>query len=349
MDEITFTGKKGKPFPIRKHPGKYFFISETDLKKLKEINEACKDKGIRHLKEIRIVGRGGVLGTKPFLLRAPEGGFLDGEFLCILAEHAVEFDEVRTGYDELTLKAEVKVKEEAEEKRAEVVRKGAEGKYVYCVISADGEKKSFGDLGIENTGEVYTIAHKEFTAVVSDSPMQEYEMTEENVRAHEDVVRKMMADYTVLPVAFNMVFKNKKTLLVTMNKARKALKKAYEAVDNKVELGVKAIFPKEAMKEFERGRSGKSREEFVKECDSDFVETLDKKAAELKKLKLFSDRLAFNAAFLVDSDEIGEFSEAVGGLNDKYQSLKVQYSGPWPPYNFVDIRILSNKKVEGKM
>ena len=51
MDEITFTGKKGKPFPIRKHPGRYFFISETDLKKLEAINGACKDKGIRHLKE----------------------------------------------------------------------------------------------------------------------------------------------------------------------------------------------------------------------------------------------------------------------------------------------------------
>ncbi len=331
MDEITFIGKKGKPFPIRKHPGRYFFISETDLKKVEAINEACKNTGIRHLKEIRIVGRGGVLGTKPFLLRAPEGGFLDGVFLCILAEHAVEFDEVRKGYDELTQKAEVK--EEAEEKRAEVVSKGAEGKYVYCVISADSERKNFGDSGIADTGEVYALPYKEFAAVVSDSPMKEYEARDENIKAHEEVVRKILdKEDTVLPVAFNMVFKDKRTLLVTMNKARKALRKAYETVDSKVELGIKAILTKDAIKT--------QKGEFVKNFESDLLKTLDGKFASLKRLDRFSDRLALNMAFLVDRDKIEAFSEAIESLHTRYDSLKIQYSGPWAPYNFVDIRIL---------
>ncbi len=337
MDEITFIGKKGKPFPIRKHPGRYFFISETDLKELVEINEACKDKGLRHLKEIRIVGRGGVLGTKPFLLRAPEGGFLEDRYLCIRAEHAVEFDEVRKGYDELTQKAEVKVKvkvkEEAEEKRAEVVRKGAEGKYVYCVISADGERKNFGNSGIADTGEVYAFPYKEFAAVVSDSPMKEYEARDEHIKAHEEVVRKILDEEgTVLPVAFNMVFKDKRTLLVTMNKARKALRKAFETVDRKVELGIKAILTKDAIKT--------KKGEFVKNFESDLLKTLDGKFASLKRLDLFSDRLALNMAFLVDRAKIDEFSEAIESLHNRYDSLKIQYSGPWAPYNFVDIRIL---------
>lgn len=331
MDEITFTGKKGKPFPIRKHPGTYFFISETDLKELEAINEACKDKGIRHLKEIRIVGRGGVLGTKPFLLRAPEGGFLDDRYLYIYARHAVEFDEVRKGYDRLTQKAEVKA--EAEEKRAGVVGKGAEGKYVYCVISADGERKNFGNSGIADTGEVYALPYKEFAAVVSDSPMKEYEARDENIKAHEEVVRKILAEEdTVLPVAFNMVFKDKRTLLVTMNKARKALRKAYETVENKIELGIKAILSKDAIKSKKGG--------FVKNFESDLLNTLDGKFASLKRLDLFSDRLALNMAFLVDRDKIEEFSEAIESLHNRYDSLKIQYSGPWAPYNFVDIRIL---------
>jgi hypothetical protein len=331
MDEITFIDKKGKPFSIRTHPGKYFFISELDLKKLETINEACKDKGIRHLKEIRLVGRGGVLGTKPFLLHAPEGGFLDDRYLCIHAGHAVEFDEVRKGYDRLTQKAEVKA--EAEEKKAGVVRKGAEGKYVYCVISADGKRKNFCNSGIADTGEVYAFPYKEFAAVVSDSPMKEYEACDENIKAHEDVVRKILDEEdTVLPVAFNMVFKDKRTLLVTMNKARKALRKAYETVDKKVELGIKAILTKDAIKE--------KKGNFVKNFESDLLNTLDGKFASLKRLDLFSDRLALNIAFLVDRDKIEEFSEAIESLHTRYDSLKIQYSGPWAPYNFVDIRIL---------
>lgn len=39
--DIKFIGKKRKPFPVRKHPGRYLFISETDLKKLREINDVC--------------------------------------------------------------------------------------------------------------------------------------------------------------------------------------------------------------------------------------------------------------------------------------------------------------------
>ncbi|MDI6884983.1 MAG: GvpL/GvpF family gas vesicle protein [archaeon] len=333
---INFIGKDGKPFPIRKHPGRYFFISETDLKKLKEINEACKNRGIKHLKEIRIIGRGGAEGNKPFLLRAPEGGFLEGRYLCILAEHAVEFEEVRKRYEEL-IKEEVR--EKAEEEKEEVVRKREEGKYVYCVIKSDREMRSFGDLGIEDTGGVYTIPYKEFAAVVSDSPMKEYDMRDENVKEHEEIVRRILDhEDTVLPVAFNMVFKDKRTLLVTMSKARKALRKAYETVYKKVELGIKAVITKEAREKIE-----KSRSELVKEFESDLLKTLDGKFASLKKLDLFSDRLALNMAFLVDRDKIEAFSEAIEPLCNKYESFKIQYSGPWAPYNFVDVRILGRK------
>ncbi|MBC8520418.1 MAG: GvpL/GvpF family gas vesicle protein [Methanomicrobia archaeon] len=337
MEEIniSFIGKKGNPFPVGKHPGRYFFISETDLKKLDEINEACKNKGLKHLKEIKIVGRGGVVGNKPFLLRAPEGGFLDGRYLCIIAEHAVEFEDVQKGYEQLIIKEE-EVREKAEEKEEEIIRKREEGKYVYCVVKSGEEMRSFGDIGIENTGEVYTIPYKEFAAVVSDSPMKEYEAREENVKEHEEIARKILLEgHTVLPVAFNMVFKDKRTLLVTMSKARKALRKAYETVDKKVELGIKAIFSKDALKTIE-----KSRDEFVKEFESDLLKTIDGKFASSKKLDLFSDRLALNMAFLIDRDKIEEFSEAIEPLYNKYDSLKIQYSGPWTPYNFVDIRIL---------
>lgn len=327
--DIKFIGKKRKPFPIRKHPGRYFFISTGDFKKLKEINEACKIRGLKHLKEIRIVGRGGVVGNKPFLLRAPEGGFLEDRYLCILAEHAVEFEEVRKRYEEL-------IKEEEMVEEVEVVRKREEGKYVYCVIKSNEEVRGFGDIGIENTGKVYTIPYKEFAAVVSDSPMTEYEAKDENIKKHEEIARKILLEgHTVLPVAFNMVFKDKRTLLVTMNKARKALRKAYETVDKNVELGIKAVITKET-----REKIGRSRSEYVNEFESDLLKTLDGKFTSSKKLDLFSDRLALNMAFLVDRDRIEEFSEAIEPLYIKYEFLKIQYSGPWAPYNFVDIRIL---------
>lgn len=224
------------------------------------------------------------------------------------------------------------------------------GLYVYCITPAETktlgetpERKSYGNIGFDGN-EVYTVYCRGMNAVVSDSPIKEYEMTDENTEKHRDVALEVMKTKTVLPVAFGMVFESEKTLRTVMNGARKALQAALQTVQDKVELGVKLVFPLEALQSFKDWGGGKSREEYVKEVESDMMETLGKIAAEKKKLRLFSERLAFNAAFLVEKSRVDEFSEVLGKLDDKYESLKTQYSGPWPAYNFVDIKIMSKEK-----
>jgi len=204
------------------------------------------------------------------------------------------------------------------------------GKYVYSIISSDGEKKSFGNIGFDGE-EVYTIKYKDFEAVVSDSDVKEYEMTKENVDVHKRVATQLLEDHSVFPVAYNMVFKNKKVLLFAMNKTYKAMKKALPVVDKKVELGLKIVLP----------RGVNPSKDLKDEVESKFFKNLSKISAGSKKLRLFSDRLILNAAFLVDKDKVEEFSKKLENLDFKNNSLKIQYSGPWPPYNFVDIRILS--------
>lgn len=205
------------------------------------------------------------------------------------------------------------------------------GRYVYCIIKSPPEKKSFGSIGFGGE-EVYTLEYKEFAPVVSNSPVKKYEVSEEEVLLHRKVVELVMREHSVLPVAYGMVFKNKKLLLLAMSAGYKAMKKAMQAVDNKVELGVKVFLPKEA-----------SKQDGNESCKSDFLEALKKKASQSKELKLFSERLAVNASFLVDRDKIDDFSGEVEQLGNKYAHLKTQYSGPWPPYNFVDIQILSRR------
>lgn len=47
-----------------------------------------------------------------------------------------------------------------------------------------------------------------------------------------------------------------------------------------------------------------------------------------------------NRSYLIDRDERAAFDEAVDAVTDDYGDvLTVQYTGPWPPYNFVDIEI----------
>ncbi|MDO8727450.1 MAG: GvpL/GvpF family gas vesicle protein [Candidatus Methanoperedens sp.] len=206
------------------------------------------------------------------------------------------------------------------------------GRYVYCIMKSPGEKKSFGNIGFGGQ-EVYTLEYRDFAPVMSNAALKKYEAIDEEVELHRKVVEQVMKEHSVLPVAYGMAFKNKKLLLIAMSVGYKAMKKAMNEVDNRVELGVKLFLPKE-----NATWDGKE------ECKSVFLEALKKKAVQSKELKLFSERLILNTSFLIDRDKINDFSSEVEQLGNKYPDLKIQYSGPWPPYNFVDIQILSRKR-----
>ena len=51
------------------------------------------------------------------------------------------------------------------------------------------------------------------------------------------------------------------------------------------------------------------------------------------------DRMILNAAFLVNRQDEHAFDERVKRLGTRYDKLTFKYTGPWPPYNFVNIRL----------
>lgn len=199
--------------------------------------------------------------------------------------------------------------------------------YLYCIIHKT-PLNGFSVAGID--GEmVHTIPYQDFYAIVSEVPLKDYEPIDENIQKHKDVELQLLKEHTVLPVAFGMVFKSRGILVNTMRNVYHILKRSLRIIDNKIELGVKVVVPKDGM--------GKE----IKE--EDFA-TLDKTAVESRKGELFSDRLLYNKSFLVDRKDIERFSEEVERIRQKYKECKIQYSGPWPPYNFVDIRIMGRRR-----
>jgi hypothetical protein len=55
--------------------------------------------------------------------------------------------------------------------------------------------------------------------------------------------------------------------------------------------------------------------------------------------KPIGDRMIMNAAFLVARDMEGDFDARVKDIGQRYDKLTFKYTGPWPPYNFVNIRL----------
>jgi hypothetical protein len=55
--------------------------------------------------------------------------------------------------------------------------------------------------------------------------------------------------------------------------------------------------------------------------------------------KPIGDKMIVNAAFLVARDNEAVFDARVKSLGARYDKLTFKYTGPWPPYNFVNIRL----------
>src|SRR5262249_3236969 len=51
------------------------------------------------------------------------------------------------------------------------------------------------------------------------------------------------------------------------------------------------------------------------------------------------DMMIMNYAFLVSRDKEQAFDARVKQIGAKYDKLTFRYTGPWPPYNFVNIRL----------
>lgn len=207
-------------------------------------------------------------------------------------------------------------------------------KYVYCIIKSPEKSINFGNIGFQGH-EVYTLDCDDFCPVVSNEPFKKYEVdNDEEINIHQNVINEVMKQYSIIPVAYGMIFKNKKLIKVSIRAGKQAIKKAITIVDNKVELGIKIFLPNDSERD----------EQKLGQCKTESIERFGEIASHSKNLKLFSSRLLMNTSYLVDREKIQTFSDEVEKFKLKYPEYKFQYSGPWPPYNFVDIHILSNKK-----
>ncbi|MBW3563535.1 MAG: GvpL/GvpF family gas vesicle protein [Acidobacteria bacterium] len=244
-----------------------------------------------------------------------------------------------------------------------------EGRYVYGIIKA-AENQSFGPIGIGGRNdEVYTVHYKDFAAVVSKCPLQIYDPTRENALAHEHVNEVVMKQYTVLPMSFGTVFRTEADIRTFMQGTYPALVDVLDKMEGKIEFGLKVNWDREAVlrqieaenddvgnlkQQIEAGTSGSAyflKMQLGKIVESALQEKSEKYVQEIyshlrdsavasRSNKPIGDRMIMNAAFLVEREKTELFDQRVSEIAKKYEdALSFLYTGPWPPYNFVNIRL----------
>jgi hypothetical protein len=244
---------------------------------------------------------------------------------------------------------------------------GSKGRYVYCIIRSE-QPLSFGPIGIgEEPAPVYTVRCDDLSAVVSDAPLGVLDPTRDNVLAHQRVNETVMSEYTVLPMSFGTVFKTRDDVTAFLKSAYRAFSDVLDKMENKLEFGLKVLWDRDAViREIEeededihrlknqiaaqKGSTYFARMQYGRLIDaalqakseryvSDIFERLRDVSVAARANKPIGDRMILNAAFLVSRDAENGFDARVKQLGASQDKLTFKYTGPWPPYNFVNIRL----------
>ena len=244
---------------------------------------------------------------------------------------------------------------------------GSRGKYVYCVIEAPDPLR-FGPIGIgAHPSDVYTVHFKNLAAVVSDAPLEVLDSTREHVLAHERVNETVMREHTVIPMSFGTIFKTREDIVELLRSAAEAFGDVLNKMQNKLEFGLKVLWDRDqVIREVEaededisrlkkeisgqKGPTYFARMQYGRLVDAALQARSERYVAgildQLRDVSVASrvnkpigDKMIMNAAFLISRDREAAFDSKVKSIASQFDKLTFKYTGPWPPYNFVNIRL----------
>jgi hypothetical protein len=242
-----------------------------------------------------------------------------------------------------------------------------EGKYVYCIIKSE-KPLTFGALGIGGeSSHVLTVNYRNLAAVVSSTSLVVQDPTRDNVLAHQRVNETVMQQHTVIPMSFGTVFKTDDDIIELLKSAYEAFTDVLNKMEDKFEFGLKVLWDRDQIiREIEdededirrlkgeissqKGSTYFARMQYGRLIDAALQARSERYVAEIfealrdvsvasRSNKPIGDRMIMNAAFLVARDTEGAFDARVRGIGSRYEKLTFKYTGPWPPYNFVNIRL----------
>jgi hypothetical protein len=244
-----------------------------------------------------------------------------------------------------------------------------DGMYVYSIVEC-AEPRGFGGLGIGGRGDrVYTVHYKDLAAVVSRTPLVVYDPTREYVLAHAHVNEVIIEEgFTPVPMSFGTLFKTEKDIVEFLEDTYDDLRDVLVKMKDKLEFGLRVNWTREeVLAEIERDDEGirRLKEEIAKSQQStyfarmqlgrmveqalndksdayvrDIYEYLRDAAIASRSNKPIGDKMIMHAAFLVQRDRAGIFDQKVQEIAQRFEGkLSFRYTGPWPPYNFVTIRL----------
>ena len=217
--------------------------------------------------------------------------------------------------------------------------------------------------GLEGKG-IYNVFYRDIAVTVSELNEETKEMTDTGILEHEKVVERLMINFTVLPMRFLTVFNTKEDVLSMVEFYYEDFKNNLEKLRNKIEFGIKVIWPADTIKKriidayhktirvsipaespekifveekFKKYTIDKEFQEEANRCITVVDDYFNKIAVEKRLKKLQTENLLLNAGYLLEKERQNDFKQAFEQLKNAPGDLRFLFSGPWPCYNFVTL------------
>jgi len=248
-------------------------------------------------------------------------------------------------------------------------------KMIYSILSVKKDPEKLDTLlrslkGIAGA-DLYAVSSDQISAVVSDINRPDLIANNSNAIDYAGVIETLARKFTLLPMRFGSVMDSIGSINNMLVKNYSEIQNNLQKVENKYEFGLKVFCdPEKLMSELsleseatnetlqtsysemktsvyreyvnEKLKEHKKEEILLSYVDSVIAELTEflSQLNTLKKIKkMTSAKNIIDAVFLLKKEDKNELIQAVEDFQSKYPRLNFILTGPWPPYNFVDITI----------
>jgi hypothetical protein len=180
--------------------------------------------------------------------------------------------------------------------------------------------------------ETELVVVRDLAAIVGPSEYTALEPTAERVQAYTDVVGEYTRRGPVLPAPVGVVFRGREAIQRWMELHYVALSDALSFVDNRV-VGRVHVWRPGPYEEREAGSD-------LAAAAAESLRTLRRSAVTTVPLRVEKiTGIVLSAAFLVEEALWNEFAAEVEEQGKRAPNLRFELTGPWPPYDFVQMQL----------
>ena len=248
-------------------------------------------------------------------------------------------------------------------------------KILYAILSVKENSEDLSDLlegikGISGAG-LYCVSVRETSAVVGDIDRNDFKPDRTATIEFAEVIEALSHHFTLLPVRFGAILPSTEAVKTALSTNYAGIRQNLQSVRNKVEFGLKVFCDTEKLKaelktkmetdntsgavqsaptvksvsrswmdtKLAEYRLEVSLQNYVDAIISDILGSLSRLKTKNKIEKLTSTSNIIDGVFLLEKDKKETFVIIVDELQSRYSALHLMLTGPWPPYNFVDITV----------